>query len=59
MSKLFLVLALLCAAIALLGMVIMVWNFLIPFELAAKITGTAMIAFFPNIIVYCTLEDRK
>lgn len=59
MSKLFLALALLCAAIALLEIVIMVWNFLIPFELAAKITATAVIVFFPNIIIYCTLEDRK
>lgn len=59
MSKLFLVLALLCAVIVLVGILIMVWDFLIPFELAAKITGTAAIVFFPNIIIYCTLEDRK
>ena len=59
MSKLFLVLALLCAVIVLVGILIMVWDFLIPFELAAKITATAVIVFFPNIIIYCTLEDRK
>lgn len=59
MSKLFLALALLCAAITLSGMVIMVWDCLIPIDLAAKITVTAAIAFFPNIIIYCTLEDRK
>ena len=59
MSKLFLVLALLCAVIVLVGILIMVWDFLIPLELAAKITATAVIVFFPNIIIYCTLEDRK
>ena len=59
MSKLFLIIAFICLFVTYGCVMYFVWAFPdIPVS-TARIFMTSILVFFPNIIIYCTMEDKK